>query len=106
MTTTASFGAIRLAPTLLLVPLMLLLVGCSEAAKVPEEATVGPNPTLPAPKRERIPTISVAAAKGWPAGAKPAAPDGLSVNSFAMHSLSQPFPSSAMGKPSENSITT
>jgi glucose/arabinose dehydrogenase len=83
MKTTATLGAIRLKSTLLLVPLMLLLVGCSEAAKVPEEATVGPNPTLPEPKRERIPTISVAAAKGWPAGAKPVAADGLTVNSFA-----------------------
>jgi len=61
----------------------LILLGCSDAAKVPEEATVGPNPTLPPLKQETIPTVNIAEAKGWPAGVTPKAADGLAVNAFA-----------------------
>jgi glucose/arabinose dehydrogenase len=60
----------------------LLLLGCSEA-KVPEEETFGPNPTLPEAKKETIPTVHIAEAKGWPAGVTPKAGDGLAVNAFA-----------------------
>jgi glucose/arabinose dehydrogenase len=38
--------------------------------------TSAPNPTL-------IPTVNVARARGWPAGAKPTAAAGLSVNAYA-----------------------
>jgi glucose/arabinose dehydrogenase len=38
---------------------------------------------LPAPDEQLIPTVHVAKATGWPAGAKPAAAAGLSVTAFA-----------------------
>ena len=33
----------------------------------------GPHPDLPAPNKKLIPTIKIAEAKGWPAGAMPTA---------------------------------
>ena len=48
----------------------------------PEQAT-GPDPVLPEPTRGLIPTVSIATAKGWPAGGKPVAPDGRTVSAFA-----------------------
>ena len=59
------------------------LAACSETSRLPESASVGPNPTLPEPTRTLIPTVNVAAAKGWPAGAKPVAAAGTSVAAFA-----------------------
>jgi glucose/arabinose dehydrogenase len=43
----------------------------------------GPNPTLPKPKPTLIPTVNIAAAKGWPEGAKPIPARGLTVKAFA-----------------------
>lgn len=57
--------------------------GCGDSAKVPEQSTVGANPTLPEPNPTLIPTVNVAEAKGWPADAKPTSASGLAVNSFA-----------------------
>jgi glucose/arabinose dehydrogenase len=54
-----------------------------------EEATstsgqdFGPSPALPAPVNSFIPTINVATATSWPAGAKPTAAEGMAVNAFA-----------------------
>ena len=59
------------------------LAACGETSRLPESASVGPNPTLPEPTRTLIPTVNVAAAKGWPAGAKPVAAAGTSVAAFA-----------------------
>jgi glucose/arabinose dehydrogenase len=61
------------------------LVGsaCTHVAQLPESATIGPNPQLPPPSQTGIPTVDVAAATGWPAGATPRAADGLRVNAFA-----------------------
>ncbi|MEO7346275.1 MAG: sorbosone dehydrogenase family protein [Opitutaceae bacterium] len=42
----------------------------------------GPNPTLPAPKHQLIPTVDIAPAKGWPAGALPTAAPGFSVKAL------------------------
>ena len=61
----------------------LLVSGCGDKAKLPLEAGTGPNPTLPEPTRTILPTIKVADAKGWPAGATPTAAPGLQVNAFA-----------------------
>jgi glucose/arabinose dehydrogenase len=47
------------------------------------EQTFGSNPTLPEPEKSLIPTINVAKAIGWPAGAKPTAAQGMAVNAFA-----------------------
>jgi glucose/arabinose dehydrogenase len=63
--------------------LMALLSGCGDSAKLPEEAAVGPNPTLPEPNKTLIPTVNIAKAKGWPEGARPKPAPELSVNSFA-----------------------
>jgi glucose/arabinose dehydrogenase len=44
---------------------------------------MGPNPTLPAPRKALIPTVLIAPAKGWPKGAAPTAAAGLKVTRFA-----------------------
>ncbi len=67
----------------LLASLSLLLAACGDAAKLPEEASTGPNPTIPAPDSSLIPTVNIAPAKGWPAGMKPTAASGLAVAAFA-----------------------
>lgn len=59
------------------------VVACGGAAQLPESAGIGPNPTLPPPAKELIPTVNIAPAKGWPAGVKPVAADGTAVVPFA-----------------------
>ncbi len=59
------------------------LVACGETARLPETASVGPNPTLPPPTKTLIPTVHVAEAKGWPANAKPTPASGMGVVAFA-----------------------
>jgi glucose/arabinose dehydrogenase len=60
-----------------------LLAACAETARLPESAGIGPDPTLPEPSKSLVPTVKVAEAKGWPAGAKPTAAAGLEVKAFA-----------------------
>jgi glucose/arabinose dehydrogenase len=43
----------------------------------------GPNPKLPEPEHSLVPTVNIAPAKSWPAGATPTAPEGLQVTAFA-----------------------
>ena len=62
---------------------LLILFAACESAKLPVEAGIGPNPSLPPPNATLIPTVHVAPAKGWPAGAIPAAAAGYAVNAFA-----------------------
>ncbi|MHB8913336.1 MAG: PQQ-dependent sugar dehydrogenase [Lysobacter sp.] len=65
-------------------PLLLIgLAGCAEHATLPPRAGMGPDPTLPAPDQRLIPTVLIAPAKGWPAGATPTAAAGLAVAAFA-----------------------
>jgi glucose/arabinose dehydrogenase len=52
-------------------------------ATLPVSAGTGSNPELPAPNHTLIPTVHVAPAKGWPAGAKPLAAAGTVVAAFA-----------------------
>jgi glucose/arabinose dehydrogenase len=60
----------------------LLLAACSGQA--PSAPTYGPNPTLPAPEKGGpIPTINIAKAVGWPAGAAPTPAAGLAVTRYA-----------------------
>lgn len=59
------------------------LAGCGDRATLPESAGVGPNPALPPPRPTSIPTIEIAPARGWPAGAKPTTAEGLSVRAYA-----------------------
>jgi glucose/arabinose dehydrogenase len=63
--------------------LTLLLAGCGDSSQLPEQATQGPNPTLPAPKEMLIPTLKIADARGWQYGETPEAAKGLAVNAFA-----------------------
>ena len=64
-------------------PLVLSLGACHESARIPLEAGMGPRPTLPPPVQQLIPTVNIAPAKAWPAGARPVAAPGLAVASFA-----------------------
>jgi glucose/arabinose dehydrogenase len=59
------------------------LAGCADVAHLPPMADVGPNPTLPEPAGNLLPTVNVAKAIGWPAGATPSAAPGLRVSALA-----------------------
>jgi glucose/arabinose dehydrogenase len=59
------------------------LAGCADKATLPDDAQVGPEPTLPPPRHQLIPTVKVAKAVGWPAGAQPMAAAGRKVSAFA-----------------------
>ena len=63
--------------------LLLSLTGCGDVATLPESAGFGPQPTLPPPHPTVVPTVHIATAKGWPAGATPVAAAGLAVNAYA-----------------------
>ncbi|HEU4826589.1 MAG TPA: sorbosone dehydrogenase family protein [Dongiaceae bacterium] len=62
---------------------LIMLAACGDTAKLPVEAGMGPNPTLPEPNQTLITTVNIAPAKGWPDGGKPVAAQGLAVNAFA-----------------------
>ena len=76
LSATTSFRAVIVAA------LVLGVAGCEEA-KLPENASTGPNPKLPEPTKSLIPTINIAAATKWPQGATPKAAAGLQVHAFA-----------------------
>ena len=61
----------------------LCVIACGGSARLPVEAGIGPNPTLPAPRTSLIPVVHVVDAKGWPAGAAPTPAEGLTVTAFA-----------------------
>ncbi len=66
--------------------LALIAVGvaaCGEVSRLPEGASVGPNPTLPPPVKTLIPTVDIAPAIGWAAGARPVPAIGLTVTAYA-----------------------
>jgi glucose/arabinose dehydrogenase len=63
--------------------LAVAAAACSGVATVPFQASVGPDPRLPPPTRELIPTVNIAEAKGWPANMAPVSPAGLTVTRFA-----------------------
>ena len=60
-----------------------LSVACASGATLPVSAGTGPHPTLPRPSTSLIPTVNVATARGWPAGAMPTAAAGTAVSAFA-----------------------
>jgi glucose/arabinose dehydrogenase len=62
--------------------LILVVVGCSERAKLPVSAGIGPAPVLPKPAKALLPTINIAKATGWEGGRPTPAP-GLRVVAFA-----------------------
>jgi len=59
------------------------VAACGEHATQPLEAGIGQNPTLPPPNPTLLPTIDVATAKRWAAGAAPVAAHGLRVEALA-----------------------
>ena len=61
----------------------LTLAACSSQKALDPAVGFGSNPTLPAPHAALFPTVKVAPAVGWPAGATPVAAAGLKVQPFA-----------------------
>ena len=59
------------------------LAACGETSTLQVADGTGPSPTLPEPNKTLIPTVNIAPAIGWPAGAKPMAAQGLQVQAFA-----------------------
>ncbi|MBL0391814.1 sorbosone dehydrogenase family protein [Ramlibacter monticola] len=59
------------------------LAGCGDMAHLPDVASVGPQPQLPSPSHSLIPTVHIAPAQGWPAGAQPQAPAGFQVSAVS-----------------------
>jgi len=68
---------------LLVCLLILNLDACGDVATLPEQAGIGHHPKLPPPNPTLLPTVNIAPAKGWPAGATPRAAAGLAVSAFA-----------------------
>ncbi|RIX71360.1 PQQ-dependent sugar dehydrogenase [Acidovorax cavernicola] len=63
---------------------VLALAGCMAGPSAQQGAGLGANPELPAPKRSGLlPTVNIAPALGWPAGALPQAPKGFKVTALA-----------------------
>jgi glucose/arabinose dehydrogenase len=62
---------------------LLALAACSRPNSLPQEAGVGPNPTLPAPSYQILPPIQLAPPLGWAGGRTPRAAPGLAVKAFA-----------------------
>src|SRR3954469_7085253 len=60
-----------------------LLAGCGEKAELPEQASVGPNPQIPAPRQSWVPTVNIADAAAWPQNERPIPAPGLAVKAFA-----------------------
>jgi glucose/arabinose dehydrogenase len=68
----------------LLLPVCLVVAtACTDVARLPPSAAVGPDPVLPPPSVSLIPTVRIARAKGWPEGATPTAAVGTRVAAFA-----------------------
>ena len=60
-----------------------LLAGCGDRATLPLEAGIGPDPVLPPPHATLLPTLNIAPATAWPAGATPTPAPGLRVTALA-----------------------
>ncbi len=67
----------------ILAAIAIILAGCGESARLPASAGIGPTPNLPPPHETLFPTVHIAPAKGWPAGAVPTPAAGLQVTSYA-----------------------
>ena len=59
------------------------LAACGTVAVSAPNVGVGPNPVLPAPEKSLLPTVRIAKAIGWPAGARPTTAAGFQVKAFA-----------------------
>jgi glucose/arabinose dehydrogenase len=73
-------------PALAALPITVTLAAlsaCGDTAKLLSAEDTGANPTLPQPVKRLIPTVNIAPAKGWPAGAMPTPMAGMTVTPFA-----------------------
>jgi glucose/arabinose dehydrogenase len=61
----------------------LMLASCGGQETLDPSVGFGPSPTLPKPHSALFPTVKVAPAVGWPAGAMPTPAAGLKVQPFA-----------------------
>ncbi|MCX2541740.1 sorbosone dehydrogenase family protein [Pseudomonas sp. COW5] len=59
------------------------LTACGESSSLQVSDGTGPSPKLPEPNKTLIPTVNIAPAIGWPAGAKPKPAAGTQVAAFA-----------------------
>ena len=59
------------------------LPACGDIATLPVSAGTGPRPTLPEPNPNRVATVNVARATGWPPGMSPTPVAGTRVAAFA-----------------------
>ena len=66
-----------------LIPGLALTALCAAAGAQTMPPGFGPNPSLPAPEKQLIPTINVAKAQPWPNGTRPVAAAGLAINAYA-----------------------
>ena len=71
--------------SVILASVLLALSSCSQQAKLPETAGIGPDPDLSSYNPGLIPTVKVAKAVGWPEGKKPQPTPGTNVIAFAEH---------------------
>ena len=72
----------RLRRSSLVSVLVLVLAACA-SAPARDVDTYGPDPRLPPPHKQLIPTVDIAPAQGWPDGRTPIAAPGFVVNAFA-----------------------
>jgi glucose/arabinose dehydrogenase len=63
--------------------LALAAAGCGESARLSVREGSGPDPVLPAPAPQRIPTVNIAPAVGWHAGEAPVPAAGFAVSAYA-----------------------
>jgi glucose/arabinose dehydrogenase len=70
---------------LLVASAIILLSACSvnNTALPSIKEGMGNNPQLPAPKLEKMPTVSIAKAVGWDENTMPTVPAGFNINAFA-----------------------
>ena len=64
-------------------PCVLVLTACADSARLPPNADFGATPQIVPPHQKLVPTLKIAPAKGWAAGAKPVPAAGTAVNAFA-----------------------
>jgi glucose/arabinose dehydrogenase len=62
---------------------LAVLAACGDVAKLPTAADMGAQPVLPLAQPQRIPTVNIAPAQGWPADRTPQPSAGLQVRAFA-----------------------
>jgi len=72
--------------TLAVAPLIVVcaaMAACSSSEPLPEHSQFGAQPQLPPPNKSLIPSVDIAPAEGWEAGARPTAASGFAVDAFA-----------------------